>query len=49
MYLHEIERREPPPEAGRFGEAIRGARKAGRPLPGIYHLFAANPATAGAP
>ena len=46
MHLHEIERRDPPPACGRFGDAIRAARRAGTPVPGIYHLFAANPAVA---
>jgi alkylhydroperoxidase family enzyme len=46
MYLHEMERREPTPESGRYGTAIRVGRASGRHVPGIYHLFAANPATA---
>jgi hypothetical protein len=43
MYLHELENREPTPEAGRFAQSIRSARAAGMPIPQIHHLFAASP------
>jgi hypothetical protein len=46
MHLTEIQGRVPPPEAGRFAHAIAAARVSGAPIPGIYHLFAANPAVA---
>lgn len=46
MYLKELEGRDPPDSAGRFQQQIRAARKAGAPMPQIWHLFAANPAAA---
>lgn len=46
MYLKDVERHEPGPDAGRFGQAIRMARKSGRPVPEIYHLFAFRPQAA---
>lgn len=41
MYLPEVERHEDP---GVRGEAIRGMRAAGVPVPQILHLFAYRPA-----
>lgn len=46
MYLKDLEQRDPPDEAGRFQAGIRAARRAGTPVPQIWHLFAANPAAA---
>lgn len=46
MYLPTIENHIPPPEAGRYGRVIQGARKQGLPFPQIYHLFVWNPAAA---
>lgn len=46
MYLKELEQRDPPDGAGRFQAGIRAARRAGTPVPQIWHLFAANAAAA---
>jgi len=46
MHFKELERRDPPEAAGRFAQGIRAAREAGASVPGIWHLFAANPAAA---
>jgi hypothetical protein len=46
MYLKELQGRDPPDSAGRFQASIRAGRKAGAPIPQIWHLFAANPAAA---
>ncbi|MFV1958703.1 MAG: peroxidase [Planctomycetota bacterium] len=46
MHLESIQRHEPSDEAGRFGKAIRAARRAGRAVPEIYHLFAFRPRAA---
>lgn len=46
MYLRDLEQRDPPDAAGRFQAGIRAGRKAGTPVPQIWHLFAANPAAA---
>ena len=46
MYLKDVERHEPGDDAGRFGRAVRNARKTGRPVPEIYHLFAYRPQAA---
>ena len=43
MHLKDVEAHEPGDEAGRFGQAVRAARRAGRPVPEIYHLFAFRP------
>jgi alkylhydroperoxidase family enzyme len=46
MYLPTLEAHDPPPEAGRFGQAIRALRREGKAIPQIYHLFAWRPAAA---
>ena len=46
MYLKEIEHAEPPPEAGRFGRAIKSLKAQGKEPPGIYYLFSQRPAAA---
>ena len=46
MYLKELESAKPPESAGRFGRVIENQRKAGKPPPGIYYLFAQRPIAA---
>ena len=46
MYLKEIENREPPAEAGRYGRVIAHCRTQGTEPPGIYYLFAQRPLAA---
>ena len=46
MYFKDLEQRDPPESAGRFAQGIRAARTTGAAVPGIWHLFAANPAAA---
>lgn len=43
MYLKDLVDRDPPDAAGRFAQGIRAARQTGAAVPGIWHLFAANP------
>lgn len=46
MFLKELEHATPPKSAGRFARVIEGLRKAGKPPPGIYYLFAKRPLAA---
>ncbi len=46
MYFKDLEQRDPPDSAGRFAVGIRAARASGAAIPGIWHLFAANPEAA---
>jgi alkylhydroperoxidase family enzyme len=46
VHLDDVERHDPPPEAGRFATVIRAHRRDGRPIPQIYHLFAFRPEAA---
>ena len=46
MYLQDVEAHVPGEAAGRFGRVIEAGRKAGRPIPQIYHLFAWRPEAA---
>lgn len=46
MYLDAVQSHQPTDEAGRFGRVIDAGRKAGQPIPEIYHLFAFRPRAA---